>query len=156
MRSKRNLGPRRIQAELIRLHALKLSTATIWKVLNRHGVSRLRSGRTPRELKSYSRHVPGERGQMDTVKIAPGLFQFTAVDDCTRMRVLALYPRRTAHNAVRFLKEHVLEKFRAWACRSRCAIESPPGGGDGAGSPRRRKGLCSGKGSSADGNTSAP
>src|ERR1044072_9180269 len=33
------------------------------------------------------------------------------VDDCTRMRVLALYPRRTAHNAVRFLKEHVLEEF---------------------------------------------
>jgi transposase InsO family protein len=27
------------------------------------------------------------------------------------MRVLALYPRRTAHNAVRFLKEHVLEEF---------------------------------------------
>jgi transposase InsO family protein len=111
MRAKRNLGPRRIQAELIRLHALKLSTATIWKVLNRRGLSRLRSGRTPRQPKPYSRDVPGERVQMDTVKIAPGLFQFTAVDDCTRMRVLALYPRRTAHNAVRFLKEHVLEEF---------------------------------------------
>ena len=111
MRSKRNLGPRRLQAELIRLHALKLSTATIWKVLDRHGMNRLRSGRTPRQPKSYSRDVPGERVQMDTVKIAPGLFQFTAVDDCTRMRVLALYPRRTAHNAVRFLKDHVLEEF---------------------------------------------
>jgi transposase InsO family protein len=111
MRVKRNLGPRRIQAELIRLHALKLSTATIWKVLNRHGLGRLRSGRTPRQPKSYSREVPGERVQMDTVKIAPGLFQFTAVDDCTRMRVLALYPRRTAYNAVRFLQEHVLEEF---------------------------------------------
>lgn len=108
MRSKRNLVPRRIQAELIHLHALKLSTATIWKILNRHGVNRLRSGRTPREPKSYSRDVPGERVQMDTVKIAPGVFQFTAIDDCTRMRVLALYPRRTAHNAVRFLKDHVL------------------------------------------------
>ncbi len=96
MRSKRNLGPRRLQAELLRLHDLKLSTATIWKVLNRHGMNRLRSGRTPRQPKSYSRDVPGERVQMDTVKIAPGLFQFTAVDDCTRMRVLALYPRRTA------------------------------------------------------------
>src|SRR5215204_3869624 len=111
MRSQRNLGPRRIQAELISLHALKLSTATIWKVLNRHGMSQLRSGRTPRLPKSYSRDVPGERVQMDTVKIAPGLFQFTAVDDCTRMRVLALYPGRTAQNAGRFLKEHVLEEF---------------------------------------------
>jgi transposase len=111
MRTKRNLGPRRIQAELIRLHALKLSTATIWKILNRQGLSRLRSDRTPRQPKSYSRDIPGERVQMDTVKIAPGLFQFTAVDDCTRMRVLTFYPRRTAHNAVRFLKEHVLKEF---------------------------------------------
>jgi hypothetical protein len=107
MRVKRNLGPHRIQAELIRLHKLKLSTATIWKVLSRRGLSRLRSGRTSRQPKSYSRDIPGERVQMDTVKIAPGLIQFTAVDDCTRMRVLALYPRRTAHNAARFLKEHV-------------------------------------------------
>lgn len=111
MRSKRNLGPRRIQAELIRLHSFKLSTATIWKVLNRHGMNRLRSGRAPRQPQSYSRDVPGERVQMDTMKVAPGLFQFTAVDDCTRMRVIALYPRRTAQNAVRFLKEHVLEEF---------------------------------------------
>lgn len=111
MRSKRNLGPRRIQAELLRLHALKLTTATIWKVLNRHGMGRLRSGRSPRLPKSYRRDVPGERVQMNTVKVAPGLFQFTAVDDCTRVRVLALSPRRTAHNAARFLREHVLEEF---------------------------------------------
>jgi transposase len=61
MRSKRNLGPRRIQAELIRLHAFKLSTATIWKVLDRHGMNRLRSGHAPRQPKLYSRDVPGER-----------------------------------------------------------------------------------------------
>ena len=111
MRTKPNLGPRLIQAELIRLHALRLSAATIWKIITRQGLGRLRRGRTPRQPKSYSRDVPGERVRMGTVKIAPGLFQFTAVDDCTRMRVLALYPRRTAHNAVRFLKEHVLEEF---------------------------------------------
>lgn len=52
MRTKRNLGPRRLQAELIRLHALKLSTATIWKVLNRHGMNRLRSGRTPKGVRA--------------------------------------------------------------------------------------------------------
>ncbi|MFN2456494.1 MAG: hypothetical protein ABR577_20065 [Pyrinomonadaceae bacterium] len=83
------------------------ATTTIGKILNRHGLNRLRTGRTPREPKLYSRDVPGERVQMDTVKIASGLFPFIALDDCTRMRVLALYPRRTAHNAVRFLKEYV-------------------------------------------------
>lgn len=111
MRRERNLGPRRIQAELLRLHDLKLSTATIWKILDRHGLNQLRPGRTPRAPLSYSCAVPGERVQMDTVKIGPELFQFTATDDCTRMRVLALYPRRTAQNAKRFLEEHVLREF---------------------------------------------
>jgi hypothetical protein len=67
-------------------------------------MNRLRSGRTPRQPKLYSRDAPGERVQMDTFKIAPGLFQFTAVDDCTRIcgyAFLALHPRRTAHNAQR-------------------------------------------------------
>lgn len=111
MRSKRNLGARRIQAELIRLHSFKLSVATIWKVINKYGMPYLRTGRTPRKPKSYSRDVPGERVQMDTVQIAPGVFQFTATDDCTRMRVLALYPKRTARNTVKFLEDHVLPEF---------------------------------------------
>ena len=45
------------------------------------------------------------------VKVAKGLFQYTATDDCMRMRVLALYPRRTAKMSVRFLHEHVLKEF---------------------------------------------
>jgi hypothetical protein len=69
------LGARRIQAELIRLHAFKLSTATIWKVLTRHGMNRLRKrALLRRQLKSHSRDVPGDRVQMDPVKIAPGVF----------------------------------------------------------------------------------
>lgn len=47
---------------------------------------------------------------MDTCKIAPGLYQYTSVDDCTRFRVLALYSRRTAANTLRFL-EHVVEEM---------------------------------------------
>jgi transposase InsO family protein len=47
---------------------------------------------------------------MDTCKIAPGLYQYTAVDDCTRIRVLALFNRRTAANSVQFL-ELALEEF---------------------------------------------
>ena len=40
---------------------------------------------------------------MDTCKIAPGLYQYTAVDDCTRYRVLRLYARRMAANTLDFL-----------------------------------------------------
>jgi transposase InsO family protein len=47
---------------------------------------------------------------MDTCKIAPGLYQYTAIDDCTRIRVLALYKRRSAANSLLFL-EKVIEEF---------------------------------------------
>ncbi len=40
--------------------------------------------------------VPGERVQMDVCKIANNLYQYTAIDDCTRYKALALYNRRTA------------------------------------------------------------
>lgn len=55
--------------------------------------------------------MPGQREQMDTTQIGIGLYQFTAIDDCTRWCVLALYSERTADNAVDFLMEHVLEEM---------------------------------------------
>ncbi len=41
---------------------------------------------------------------MDTCKIASGLYQYTAIDDCTRYQVLRLYSRRTAANTLLFLE----------------------------------------------------
>src|SRR3974390_3552150 len=40
---------------------------------------------------------------MDTCKITPGLYLYTAVDDCTRYMVIGLYPRRTAAHTLDFL-----------------------------------------------------
>lgn len=40
---------------------------------------------------------------MDTCKIGPALYQYAAIDDCTRYRVLRLYSRRTAANTLDFL-----------------------------------------------------
>jgi transposase InsO family protein len=47
---------------------------------------------------------------MDTCKIAPGIYQYTAVDDCSRWRVFEIYCRRTANNTLKFL-DLVLEQF---------------------------------------------
>ena|SRR5947209_9109913 len=108
---KRGLGSRRIQSELKRSYDLELSRPTIEKVFQslepRPGLVRAytRKGR-----KRYAKEIPGERVQMDTCKIAPGLYQYTAVDDCTRIRVLALYKRRSAANSLLFL-EKVIEEF---------------------------------------------
>ena len=110
LRRERKLGPLRIQAELLRLHDLRFSTATIWKVLDRHQAKPLQHRRSS-PPKRHSRKVPGECVQVDTRKVAPGVYQYTAVDDCTRLRVLGIYPRRTAKNSAHFLKERMVYEF---------------------------------------------
>ncbi|BCM94157.1 hypothetical protein IAD21_06060 [Abditibacteriota bacterium] len=111
LRRTRRLGPKGLQRELLRLHELRFSTRTIWKVLHKHGVSVLRPIKRPRRSKRYNRPVPGDRVQIDTCKIGQNLYQFTAIDDCTRMCVLALYSARSAPNAAHFLREHVLKEL---------------------------------------------
>lgn len=106
LRRTRNLGARRIQCELKRLHNCSLSLETIHKVLERFQESLLKHKRKPRKgRRRYNRPIPGDRIQMDVCKIAPGLYQYTAIDDCTRMKVLALYSRRTAANSLLFLEK---------------------------------------------------
>jgi len=107
----RNLGARRIQAELIRHHNFKLSTKTLEKVLRRNNVPPIRRHKNKQKIHRYSRPIPGDRIQIDTTKIADGIYQYTAIDDCTRFRVLGIYSRRTAKNSVRFLEERMIEEF---------------------------------------------
>jgi Transposase and inactivated derivatives, IS30 family len=111
LRRERRIGPKRIQYELNRLHGIHFSTGTIWRVLHKYKVPSLRRQSRSRRSKRYSRPVPGDRVQIDSCKVGPGLYQFTAVDDCTRWRVLGLYPARTEKSALHFLKERVLAEF---------------------------------------------
>ena len=110
LRKKRNLGARRIHSELKRLHSVSLSLASVHKVLCRNGVEPLQRIRRKNGFKSYNRPIPGDRVQMDTKKLAPGKYQYTAIDDCTRWRVLGIYGRRTAANSLLFL-ERVIDEF---------------------------------------------
>jgi transposase InsO family protein len=115
----RRLGSRRMQSELLRLHQVSLSTATIHKVLKLEGHalrnvlerSQLKSTRRPRKgFKRYQKDIPGERVQMDVCKIGPKVCQFTAIDDCTRLKVVRLYPNKESNSTLLFLEE-VLREF---------------------------------------------
>jgi transposase InsO family protein len=109
LRRERKLGIKRLRNELVRRRGLELALDTIHKVLVRHGENRLERPRLKRKgTKRYSRPVPGDRVQMDTCKIGPGLYQYTAIDDCSRWQVLAVYPDRSAASTLDFL-ERVLE-----------------------------------------------
>jgi transposase InsO family protein len=111
LRRERRLGVKRIRNELQRLHETRLSAATIHKVLVRHDLNvLLRRKRVRHKPKRYNRPVPGDRVQMDTCKIRPGLYQFTAVDDCSRFLVAGLARRRSAAATLTFL-DRVLEEM---------------------------------------------
>lgn len=110
LRNERNLGARRIQTELIRLHNCPLSLASIHKALTTQQAYPIKKLRRKKKFKRYSRPIPGDRIQMDTCKISPGIYQYTAVDDCSRWRVLEIYKRRTANNTLHFL-DLVIEQF---------------------------------------------
>jgi len=109
LRESSNLGARRIQNQLRRLHNISFSLATIHKILTRNVVKPLKKLRREKEYKRYQRPIPGDRVQLDTCKIAPGLYQYTAIDDCTRYRVLGLYNRRTAANTLLFIDKVIEE-----------------------------------------------
>ena len=109
LRNDRNLGARRIQSELFRQHEYHLSLAAIHKVLIGQEAKPIKKLKRKKKFKRYSRPIPGDRVQIDTCKIAPGIYQYTAVDDCSRWRVLEIYKRRTATNTADFIDKMVEE-----------------------------------------------
>ena len=111
LRQENNLGARRIKNELKRQYQLSLSLATIHKILVKNKVKPLRRPKREKRVLRYSRLIPGERVQVDTCKIAPGIYQYTAIDDCTRYQIMEIYPARTAANTI-LLFERMVEEMR--------------------------------------------
>ncbi len=106
----KNLGARRIQSELYRNNNCSISLASIHKVLKNLGVKPLVKLKRDKKFKRYQKEIPGEMVQVDTCKIASGIYQYTAIDDCSRWRVLQIYSRRTANNTLLFIDE-MIERF---------------------------------------------
>ncbi len=110
LRNARNLGARRIQSELFRQYQCSLSLSTIHKILLGQQAKPIKKLKRKKKFNRYQRPIPGDRIQIDTCKIAPGIYQYTAVDDCSRWRVLELYKRRTAANTLEFI-DIMVEEF---------------------------------------------
>ena len=119
LRAKHNIGVRRIQLELFVEDTTKLSLASIHKVLKRSNVKPIKKLKRDKKFKRYQRTIPGDRVQIDTCKIAPGIYQYTAVDDCSRWRVMELYRRRTAGNTLDFI-DVMIEQFPFSIQRIQC------------------------------------
>jgi transposase InsO family protein len=115
-----HLGPQRIAWYLQRYHGIKTSCSSVYRTLVRNGVSRLPRKTSLRTVhtRRYAKRVPGHHIQVDvkflTLKSSDGKrirrYQYTAVDDATRIRALRVYKRHTQKNAVAFV-DYVIEKF---------------------------------------------
>ncbi len=104
-------GVCRTRMWLMRVHQVKVATATISGIcddLALPGPRRPKRRRSPRQLKLFEKTKPGESVQVDikVVKVAGAkAYQYTAIDDCTRLRVLRLYLRLNVLSSLEILTE---------------------------------------------------
>ncbi len=102
-------GAPRTRIWLRRVHKRGLPAATIQKAFVRLGLPRLPSKRRraprPRQLRLFEKPHPGDSVQID-VKVAKAgghkVYQYTAIDDCTRFRVLRLYREQNQRSTLAF------------------------------------------------------
>jgi transposase InsO family protein len=138
LRSNYHFGPLKIQMYLKRYHDIDIACSAVYRILTKLGMNRLPASQRykPREKrwKRYEKQLPGNRVQIDVKFIEPvstpaseqarspvtgqapkirrraKFYQFTAIDDCTRLRVLRIYPQCDQKTAVQFL-DYVLERL---------------------------------------------
>ena len=103
-------GAPRTRIWLRRVHHREVCLATIQRLFKRMGLDRLPRSRKrlrkPRQLKLFEKAAPGESVQVDVKVVKVGehkAFQYTALDDCTRYRVLRLYRRQNQWSSLDFL-----------------------------------------------------
>lgn len=110
LRKNNKWGPQRLSTYFLREERRKISTSTIWRVFKKYQIKNIKKYKRPKDFKRYSRPIPGDRVQIDVTKIKKDHFQYTAIDDCTRLKVLRIYPKKNAHFSIIFLSE-VIESF---------------------------------------------
>ncbi|HVP11466.1 MAG TPA: hypothetical protein VMV94_09805 [Phycisphaerae bacterium] len=104
-------GACRTRIWLLRVHQVKVAAKTITRIchdLDLPPVQRPKRRRAARQLKLFEKATPGESVQVDVkvVKIAgTKAYQYTACDDCTRLRVLRLYRRQDTLTSLDFLNQ---------------------------------------------------
>lgn len=105
-------GAARTRVWLRRVHHILLPMATIQLAFRRMGIPHLprRRKRAPRpkQLRLFEKPHPGDSVQIDVkvVKVnARKCFQYTALDDCTRLRVLRLSREQNQRSSLAFLEE---------------------------------------------------
>jgi len=115
LRQHYHFGAGRIREYLKRFHQVAIARSSVHRILVKHGLGRLPTNQKHqphhKRWKRYEKPQPGHRLQMDVkfLERIPGtakrLYQFTAIDDCTRIRVLKVYDACNQRTAIQFLDD---------------------------------------------------
>jgi len=94
---------------LVTQHGFTRSVGAVYKALKRLGYYAPRKRKRRRKYKRYEQPWPGANVQLDVLYV-PEIrchkeYQFTAIDEHSRLRYAALYSEITPRQAVRFLRE---------------------------------------------------
>lgn len=113
LRQHYGFGPWRIRMYLERYHDIIIADQTVYRILRQRGLNRLPQNQRFKPHKQrwrrYEKPKPGHRIQIDAKFLEPikgrsqSYWQFTAIDDCTRLRVLKIYERNNQVNACDFV-----------------------------------------------------
>ena len=95
-RVEHRLGADRTRIGLQRVHGISIAAQTIQRLFRDLGLQRLpsRRKRRPKQMRLFAKDQPGDSVQVDVKFVRVNRqrsFQYTALDDCTRFRVLRLY-----------------------------------------------------------------
>jgi len=120
LRATYHLGPQRIAWYLERYHGFTTSCSSVYRTLKRNGVGSLprHVGRRAIHTRRYAKQVPGHHVQVDVKFLNLGSedgrkirrYQFTAIDDATRIRALKIYRHHNQKSAIDFI-DYVVTKF---------------------------------------------
>lgn len=134
LRKNYHFGPEKIAMYLQRYHDVAISKSGVWRILHRLDMGRLPSSqrykRHDRRWTRYEKQRPGHHVQIDVKFVEPlptkaatspatgdmpvgrrgKFYQFTAIDDCTRLRVLRIYSRNNQKTAIQFV-DYVLSQL---------------------------------------------
>jgi len=120
LRTKYHLGPQRIAWYLERYHGFKTSCSSVYRTLKRNGIGPLprNVGRRAIHTRRYAKQVPGHHIQVDVKFLTLTTeddrkirrYQYTAIDDATRVRALKIYHRHNQKSSIDFI-DYVVEKF---------------------------------------------
>lgn len=120
-RQNKRLGLVCLWVHLKTKHGYRRTCSALYRLLRRQGILSVPKKRRRHKPKPYEQIlVPGERFQMD-VKYVPKdclvgalagkkLYQYTAIDECTRWRYVAVFDELSTYNSVEFVYQ-LLERF---------------------------------------------